>query len=165
MLEDLEPGPILALTWRAGLAEDGLRRKELALAEVAKLAQRWPGPVIAVQRQPLPDDLDILQRKAGRTIHDCCSLNDDLTKMAALLHVVDEYVGVSNTNMHLMANLGNRTRVFVTHPGEWRWGVAGDSTPWAPRARLYRELSHDAWSGAWTDLFADLAADYELLGD
>lgn len=165
MLEDLEPGPILALTWRAGLAADGIRRKSLALADVAQLAKVWPGPVLAVQREPEPGDLDTLRHESGRAIHDCCAMNDDLTKMAALLHVVDEYVGVSNTNMHLMTNLGNRTRVFVKHPGEWRWGVDAATTPWAPRARLYREQRHGGWSEAWRTLRKELAADYELLCD
>lgn len=165
LLEDLEPGPILAITWRAGLAEDGVHRKALDLAAVAKLLKIWPGPVVAVQREPEPGEIADIEKLAGRTVHDFCSFNDDLERMAALLHIVDEYVGVSNTNTHLMASLGNRARVFVKHPGEWRWMVTGTSTPWAPRAVLYRERLDCGWAQAWRELIVDLAADYELLAE
>lgn len=165
LLEDLEPGPILAITWRAGLAEDGSHRKALDLADIAKFLKVWPGPVVAVQRAPEPGEIARIEKLAGRTLHDFCSFNDDLERMAALLHIVDEYVGVSNTNMHLMASLGNRARVFVKHPGEWRWMVEGFSTPWAPRALLYRERPDCGWAHAWRELIADLAVDYELLAE
>jgi len=165
LIEDLEPGPILALTWRAGLAEDGPHRKALALADIAKLLKIWPGPVVAVQRAPEPGEIARIEKMAGRAVHDFCSFNDDLERMAALLHIVDEYVGVSNTNMHLMASLGNRARVLVKHPGEWRWLAEGTSTPWAPRAVLYRERLDCGWANAWRELIADLANDYELLAE
>ena len=165
LLEDLEPGPILAITWRAGLAADGPHRKALDLADIAKFLKLWPGPVVAVQRAPEPGEIARIEELAGRTVHDFCSFNDDLERMAALLHIVDEYVGVSNTNMHLMASLGNRARVFVKHPGEWRWMVEGTSTPWAPRALLYRERPDCGWAHAWRELIADLAVDYELLAE
>lgn len=165
LLEDLEPGPILALTWRAGLAADGPHRKALDLADVAKLLKIWPGPVVAVQRAPEPGEIARIEKLAGRAVHDFCSFNDDLERMAALLHIVDEYVGVSNTNMHLMASLGNRARVLVKHPGEWRWMMEGTSTPWAPHAILYRERLDCGWTSAWRELIADLAIDYELLAE
>jgi hypothetical protein len=158
LLEELIDGPILAITWRAGFAADAAMRKQLSLAEIAAVARLWDGPVVAVQRAPDVGELAQLERSSGKKIHDFCALNDDLVQMAALLHVVDEYIGVSNTNMHVMASLGNASRVLVKQPGEWRWLAAGPSTPWMPRARLYREDRLAGWTPALRMLGADLAA-------
>ena len=74
LLEDLEPGPILAITWRAGLAADGPHRKALDLADIAKFLKLWPGPVVAVQRAPEPGEIARIEELAGRTVHDFCAL-------------------------------------------------------------------------------------------
>jgi hypothetical protein len=37
---------------------------------------------------------------------------------------------------------------------DFRWGDRGDSTPWYPRMRLFRQVT----VGDWTDVFAAMAA-------
>ncbi len=156
VLGELGAGPALAITWRAGLASDAAMRKQIALADVAALIATWEGPVVAVQRAPAPGEIEAIEKLAGTPVHDFCALNEDLVQMAALLHVADDYVGVSNTNMHVMASLGNAARVLVKSPGEWRWRDEGDSTPWMPRARLYREDRRQGWTPALKMLGRDL---------
>jgi hypothetical protein len=53
--------------------------------------------------------------------------------------VLDEYVGVSNTNMHLRAGLGLSARILVPYPPEWRWMAEGDLSPWFPGFSVFRE--------------------------
>jgi hypothetical protein len=86
-------------------------------------------------------------------------LNENLEDMVALLAELDEYVGVSNTNMHLMAGLGKTARVLVANPPEWRWMGAGDASPWFPGFRLYRQNQDGAWDGALDRLVTDLRAE------
>lgn len=52
-------------------------------------------------------------------------VNDDLEQMLALPSMIDDYIGVSNTNMHLCAAVGRSARVPVPSPAEWRWMAAG----------------------------------------
>ena len=46
-----------------------------------------------------------------RPVHDLTALNEDLEGMLALLSCLDEYTGVSNTNMHLRAAAGRTARM------------------------------------------------------
>ena len=79
------------------------------------------------------------------TSHDASSANNDLDEILALISVVDDYVGVSNTNTHLRAGIGGTMQVLVPHPPEWRWGLAGDRSPWFPTARVARQQASGRW--------------------
>jgi len=85
-------------------------------------------------------------------------LNEDLEEMLALLTALDDYLGVSNTNMHLRAGIGRTARVLVPWPAEWRWMAAGHASPWYPGFRVYRQQPDGDWNEALTRLRGDLAA-------
>jgi len=85
-------------------------------------------------------------------------LNEDLEEMLALLTALDDYLGVSNTNMHLRAGIGRTARVLVPWPVEWRWMISGDESPWYPGFRIYRQRQDGDWHEALTRLHDDLAA-------
>jgi hypothetical protein len=79
-------------------------------------------------------------------------MNDDLEDALALLDVLDDYVGVSNTNTHLRAALGKTAQVLVPFPPEWRWGTAGDESPWFPGFRVLRQTPQRTWDAALAGL-------------
>ncbi len=85
------------------------------------------------------------------------SLNDDLEDMLAVLALMDEYVTVSNTNVHLRAGAGRTSRVLVPNPPEYRWMAEGTESPWFPGCKLYRQKV----DGAWDEALAALARDLE----
>jgi hypothetical protein len=89
-------------------------------------------------------------------VHDLSALNEDLEAMLALLALVDEYVGVSNTNMHLRAGVGRTARVLVPQPPEWRWMAVGEASPWFPGFRVYRQHVDGEWRDALARLSRDL---------
>jgi len=159
-LEQLGRGPYLGLTWRAGprirVEERGLvKRIDGALLGTA-LGQ-WPGQLLALQRSPEAGEIGQLAHALGRPLHDFSALNDDLEDMLALLALLDEYVGVSNTNMHLRAAAGRPARVLVPHPPEWRWMTSGSRSPWFPEFTVYRESRQSGWTAALAALARDLS--------
>src|SRR5262249_55104297 len=129
-LADLGPGPYLGLTWRAGTdvlhrqefgRDDRVLAKEIAPARLGAALRGWRGTLLALQRLPAPGEIEALGGAAGRQAHDFSSVNEDLGEMLALLGCLDDYVAVSNTNVHLQAGAGGRARVLVPRPAEWRW--------------------------------------------
>ena len=72
----------------------------------------------------------------------------------ALMSLLDEYVTVSNTNVHLRAGIGKPSRVLVQQPPEFRWGL-GDKSPFFPDCQVYRQ-DGDAWLPALNQLKDDL---------
>jgi tetratricopeptide (TPR) repeat protein len=157
VLGSLGTPPYIALTWRAGIQDGKSLSKIVPLDALAKaLRLSGDGTLVSVQRQPLADEITALARQIGRPVHDLSQTNDDLEAMLALLSLVDDYIGVSNTNMHLRAGLGLPARVLVPHPSEFRWLARGDRSPWFPEFSLYR-ANRNGWQTAMERLSADLA--------
>lgn len=156
------PPPYLGITWRAGTAvreqraDHWMLSKEIPLTVLATALQGWPGTLLALQRKPAANELETLAQLTGKPLHDCTDLNDDLEAMLALLGLIDEYVGVSNTNMHLRAAVGRVARVLVPQPPEWRWMHAGRESPWFPGFTIYRQSLDGEWDAALQALARDL---------
>lgn len=160
-LSALGPPPYLGLTWRAGTAPEQqgaawMLHKEIPLERLGAAVRSVNGTLLALQRNPRPGELGELAACARRPMHDLTGLNEDLEAMLALLALVDDYIGVSNTNMHLRAGAGRTARVLMPRPAEWRWLLAGDESPWFPGFRIYRQGPDGDWNVALERLRADL---------
>ena len=161
-LADCGPPPYLGATWRAGTPDkEDLLSKETPLARFARLLQPLRATVIALQRAPMSGELDQFTAALGRPVYDFSVLNDDLEAMLALLALLDDYVGVSNTNMHLRAGVGKTARVLVPAPPEWRWMEEGKESPWFPGFSVYRQGYDGSWEKAFDILSTDLTQAYD----
>jgi tetratricopeptide (TPR) repeat protein len=165
-LARLGPPPYLGLTWRAGTdltrgpelnVDLRVLLKEVPPAALGAAVRGWPGTLVSLQRAPAPGELESLGAAAGADVHDLSAANDDLREALAVLAVLDEYVAVSNTNIHLRAGLGRTARVLVPNPPEWRWMRAGEASPWFPGFGVYRQPASRDWTGPLRQLAADLA--------
>ncbi len=92
----------------------------------------------------------------GRAVLDLTALNSDLEAMLALVGALDDYVTVSNTNVHLRAAVGRQSRVVVPNPPEFRWMARGAECPWFPGTTVYRQDVAGDWARALDQLGADL---------
>ena len=162
-LAALGPSPYIGLTWRAGTPpEQQLGRidralfKHVPITQLSAALKTVPGTWIALQRLPRAGELEALSAGMAREVHDFSALNDDLEDMLALLGLIDDYVGVSNTNMHLRAGVGGRARVLVSNPPEWRWMTDGETSPWFSGYKVYRQAVTGDWSGALVTLTHDM---------
>ena len=158
--------PYLGLTWRGGIPPSEQAGagwslyKEVGLESFAHALRDLRVTLIALQRKPGPDELETFSRAAGRTVHDFSDLNEDLEAMLAMLALADDYIGVSNTNMHLRAAVERTARVLVPCPAEWRWMATGSSSPWFPGFPIYRQSRDGDWGAALHRLHDDLQAAY-----
>jgi tetratricopeptide (TPR) repeat protein len=157
------PPPYLGLTWQGGqrwedMTEPGATLfKRVAPEALGGALRQSRATLISMQRNPSPRDLASLASAAGRPAHDFSDVNDDLAAALAALSLLDDYVAVSNTNVHLRDSLARPTRALVTQPAEWRWGVGGERSAWLAHALLYRQAGDGAWDGALARLQADMA--------
>ena len=156
-LAGLGPAPTIGVTWRAGLPNKADAVFKLApIDEIAEALRPVNATVLVLQRHPEPGEIDALTRGLDREVHDLTALNDELEDMLALLALLDEYVTVSNTNVHLRAGAGRTSRVLVPDPPEWRWMATGDESPWFPGSAVYRQGRDGDWGAAFGALDRDL---------
>lgn len=162
-LRQLGAPPYVGITWRAGTmasaqrGADWVLSKQVPLAALGSALQQSRGTLIALQRHPAAGEIAALVAASARPVADLSALNEQLEDMQALLELLDDYIGVSNTNMHLRAAAGRAARVLVPSPAEWRWMNCGDRSPWFPQFRIYRQSPHGDWTPALHALQRDLA--------
>lgn len=160
-LKELGPPPYIGVAWRAGtpLEAQGAVAASLSKAvPIETLAGALAGAtatVVSIQRNPEAGEADALARRARLPVHDLSGANGDLEDMLALMALLDQYVGVSSTNVHLRHAVGRQSKVLVPNPPEWRWGVEGES-PWFPGTAVYRELAARGWGESAARLRRDL---------
>lgn len=160
----LPEGPLIGVTWRAGADKSDpetrksrLPFKEFPLETLAGVLRGLPGTVLVMQRHPKPGEVEAFAAALGRPVHDFSDLNENLDQMLALMTRLDDYVGVSNTNIHLRAAVGGGSRVLVpANILDWRWMSTGERSPWFPHCRIYRQTPEGSWMGATLMLQADL---------
>lgn len=164
-LERLGPRPYLAVTWRAGTdvargREFGAERMSLTKAvppgELGAALRGWKGTAILLQRGARVGEAERFASAFGAPAHDLSALGDDLPMLLAVLAEIDEYVTVSNTNVHLLAGLGRTARVLVPYPAEWRWMRREGRSPWFPDFPVYRQAQSRDWQPALRELRGDL---------
>lgn len=155
--------PYVGLTWKAGTAPQAQRDtatwvlyKEIGIPLFAEALHGVRGTFIALQRNPEAGHIATFSQALGRPVHDFTDLNEDLEGMLALLALINEYIGVSNTNMHLRAAAGRTAHVLVPSPAEWRWMASGSSSPWFPGFRIYRQTLDGDWNSALKQLSGNL---------
>lgn len=148
--------PLLGLTWRAGSKNVGAMFKEIPLSMLANIIKDIDAQFVILQRQPLPGEINTLSDLSGKTFIDASHYNEDLPRMLALVYLLDDYISVSNTNIHLRASVVKPARVLVPNPPDWRWGAASDSSLWFPTFTVYRQLSSGDWNPALKKLHRDL---------
>ena len=162
-LREFGAPPYLGVTWRAGtiardqIGADWVLSKQLPVSVLGAALRGWPGTIVALQRQLEQGELAALTAACGRPVADFTALNQQLEDMLALQGLLEDYVGVSNTNMHLRAAAGRTARVLVPAPAEWRWMQCGTESPWFPGFRIYRQAMNGNWSAALATLARDLA--------
>ncbi len=161
LLRSAGPPPYVAVAWRAGLPSEGGSEhlhKMVPLEAMGAAVRQVPGTIVSVQREPRDAELADLARLVARPVADAGRVNDDLDGVLGLLAVLDEYAGVSSTNVHLRAGAGRHCRILVPLPPEWRYGRAGSRSPWFADSTLYRERREGGWAEAMDALALDLGA-------
>jgi tetratricopeptide (TPR) repeat protein len=162
--------PALAEKWRQRLAGVSRRRK-VGLA--------WAGnPVFKFDHLRSPRELAVLaplgaaadvefvslqKGKAasqaaapppGMRILDWTNELNDFAETAALIAGLDVVVSSDTALAHLAGAMGKQVYVMLPAAPDWRWLLTGDSSPWYPTARLFRQSA----AGRWDDVAAGIAA-------
>ncbi len=66
---------------------------------------------------------------------------------AAIIQNLDLVVTSDTSMAHVAGGLGARVWVALAFAPEWRWGRRGETSPWYPSMRLFRQQSPGDWPG------------------
>ena len=146
----------IAITWQAGTPETNRLYKRIDPELLGNMLRYVDANILILQRNPSKADIKKLEKAMGRKAFNYAYINNDLEDTLAFLSLMDEYVTVSNTNIHLHAAIGKSAKVLVPHPPEWRWTFNETRSPWFPGFSLYRQDSHGQWDNVLNQCLEDL---------
>ena len=77
---------------------------------------------------------------------------------AAVIQCLDLVITSDTAIAHLAGALGCPTWVALKYVPDWRWMLEGESSPWYPSMRLFRQQRMGEWDGVFEDMHAALLA-------
>jgi len=141
--------PRIAIAWSGNSSHDNDRNRSIALARLAPLFAKSlassPASFISIQRDVRPEDAAALAAET-RVTHVGNEL-EDFADTAAVLALCDLVIAVDTAAVHLAGAMGRPVWVLVPFAPDWRWTLTGETTPWYPTARLFRQTALEDWDG------------------
>lgn len=69
----------------------------------------------------------------------------DFADTAAIIKNLDLVISVDTAVAHVAGSVGTPTWLLNRHDSCWRWGFSGESTPWYPDMRIFRQREMMDW--------------------
>jgi Tfp pilus assembly protein PilF len=148
-VDDLKSVFTIGIAWQGSPKNHIDRWRSFPLAHFARLSQLPGVRLVSLQKGAGTEQIANLPEPFPIT-----TLDDrvpggesrrDFLDTAAIMSLLDLVVTPETAVAHLGGSLGLRTWVALSHVGDWRWMATGDTCPWYPTARLFRQPSLGDW--------------------
>ena len=140
----------IGIAWQGSPKNHIDRWRSFPLAHFARLSQIPGVRLLSLQKDAGTEQL--ATRPDGFPVGELDRQIDerrDFLDTAAIMSLLDLVITPETAVAHLAGSLGARTWVALSHVGDWRWMVDGDTCPWYPSARLFRQTTLGDWDGVF----------------
>ncbi len=154
--EALGPGLKVGISWFGGGTWEERRHRTTALTQWRDLFAIPGVQFVNLQYGDCAEELAAAARQFGRPINhfDDADPLGDLDDFAAKVAALDLVISIGNATVHLAGVLGVPTWCLVPFVPQWRWGIAGDRTPWYPSVRVIRQTRQRDWLATLSEVAA-----------
>ena len=149
------PQPRIAIAWSGNLSHDNDRNRSIAFQRLVPLFGKGQASFISIQRDVRAEDAAALA--AEQRVTPIGGELEDFADTAAVLALCDLVIAVDTAAAHLAGAMGRPVWVLVPFAPDWRWTLQGETTPWYPTARLFRQTALEDWDGVVARVGAELA--------
>lgn len=145
-LAQLGPGLKVGLAWTGGVRKTRRALRSLSLEQLLPVL-RAPGCrfVSLEYTADARAAVDGFKAASGVDIAHWQDAIDDYDQTAALVCALDLTVSVCTSVVDLCGALGRPAWVLAPLSPEMRYGVAGESIPWYPSVRVFRQRGYGEW--------------------
>jgi tetratricopeptide (TPR) repeat protein len=140
---------VVGISWRGGRDSVVRRRRSIPPADWACLLETPGVRFVNLQYGVTRDELAAFETAATGKLHhwDDCDPLVDLDGFAAQIAALDLVISADNATVHLAGALGKPVWTLLPAACDWRWGIAGNRTPWYPSTTLFRQTTNGDWPG------------------
>jgi tetratricopeptide (TPR) repeat protein len=152
-LAALGEGPKIGISWRGGQGKTRREARSIPLQEWHPILAAEGRHFVSLQYTDCRQELQALEEQHGIVIHHWQEAIDDYDETAALVMALDKVITVCTSIVHLTGALGRPAWVLVPRVPEWRYLASGETMPWYPSVRLFRQPR----AGDWAPVLRDIA--------
>lgn len=152
-LARLGGGPKIGISWRGGTVYSYTAKRTLSLAALLPVLSVPGVQWVNLQYGQRADEITALHSAHGIAIADWSeAIDGDYDETATLVSALDLVISVCTSIVHLSGALGRPVWVMAPYVPEWRYGLYGETLPWYPAARMFRQPV----SGEWPTVISDV---------
>lgn len=129
--------PVVGLVWSGNVTNPSARRRSMTAQQFQPLMV--DGASFVSLQLPRSNQLP------ATTVFDAAADISDWEDTAAILANLDMLISVDTAVAHMAAGMGKPVWLLLHYSSDWRWGVAGEATPWYPSMRLLRQATMGDW--------------------
>lgn len=138
------PGLKVGLVWAGNPIHENDRNRSINLSALAPLFD-IPGVSFVSLQMGIAAD-EIAARGLQKRIFSAAPLIANFADTAAALAELDLVISVDTAVVHCAGALGRPCWMLLPTPPDWRWGWSGETTPWYPSLRIFRQPRHQNWT-------------------
>lgn len=144
----------MGLVWAGSPTYKNDRHRSCPLPEWTPVL-RVPG-VAFYSLQKGPQREELAQLPADLQVQDLDPHLQDYGDTARLIDQLDLIITVDTSVAHLAGALGKSVWTLLPYVPDWRWGLEGETSPWYPTMRLFRQTSVGDWAGVFDRVAREL---------
>jgi tetratricopeptide (TPR) repeat protein len=145
-LDALGPGLKVGISWRGGFFRTGRKSRSLQLDDLLPVVQLAGATFVSLQyTSDAGREAAQLKARHGIEVHHWPDAIDQYAETAALVSSLDLVITVCTAAAHLSGALGRPTWIITPATPSWRYLGAGETLPWYPSARLFRQETGGDW--------------------
>ena len=141
----------VGLVWRGGTPKTRRSLKSTTLQTLLPLLDVPGTQYVCMQHDMRAEEHELILAHHDRMVFWSNALTD-IEETAALTASLDLTISVAATGGHLAGALGCPVWIMLSASPEWRWFWEGETTPWYPSARLWRQRRPGDWAGIVREL-------------
>jgi len=162
-LGKLGNGLKIGISWKGGTPETRQLIRSTSLEDWLPVLRAENAHFISLQYTDCRDELEHLKKAHGLTVHHWEEAIDDYNETAALVSALDLVISVQTSLIHLTGALGKPVWGILPAAPEWRYGLKGETMPWYPSARLFRQKELREWTSLFRSIAEALTDSKEML--
>jgi tetratricopeptide (TPR) repeat protein len=135
----------IGLRWAGGQYGTNSSLRFMPLSAFGRLASVPDLRLVSLQMGE--ETVELSTQSDGLRVESVLSESCSILDTAALIMNLDLVITVDTMIAHLAGALGRTVWLLVPFAADWRWQAAGDTTPWYPTMRLFRQAAAGDWDG------------------
>lgn len=136
--------PKLGIAWAGSPTHRNDRRRSCPLQEFLPLLRTHGIACYSLQKGDRGGGLAELPPEVA--VQDLSPQLNDFGDTALVIGQLDLVISIDTAIVHLAGALGKPVWALLPYVPDWHWGLEGETTPWYPSMRLFRQTSPGDWA-------------------